>query len=397
MAAIQPFVNLQPFKGTEKENLNEFIRQLESCIRIAGIADADRPQYLHLHLKGGALTYFDQLPDATRQDYDLAIAALRERYQNDQRIQLQKLVFQARKLKPSEESAQDFLLTDLQRLALEAYPNIAARNAAGGRPAVLAEDRAQERARRVRESFINGMPIKIRRFLMTQPEETTIQDLCAKAASRMIVDRLYPDDDDNAFNEVSSSISPKQLLSGLQALSVAQDNLKQETSKISSELKDIAQTLQPSINQLNQQITRQNTQQTQHQNQKNRPNQNQQQNNQNQRRNNYQNNRNNNRNNNNNGNGNRRPPWQNNQNRNNARSSQRYCHNCNKFGHTMGYCWSRPQTHHQPLLPYQQYSAYQQQMMPPQMTTTPMIPPHNPMTTPWSPYYDVNNGQNQKN
>ena len=63
---------------------------------------------------------------------------------------------------------------------------------------------------------------------MTQPEDTTIDDLCTKAASRMIVDRLYPDDDDNAFNEVSSSISPKQLLSELQALSVAQDNLKQE-------------------------------------------------------------------------------------------------------------------------------------------------------------------------
>ena len=78
MAAIQPFVNLQPYEGTEKENLNEFIRQLESCIQIAGIANNDRHQYLHLHLKGGALTYFDQLPDAVRQDYDQALATLSE-------------------------------------------------------------------------------------------------------------------------------------------------------------------------------------------------------------------------------------------------------------------------------------------------------------------------------
>ncbi|MEL7079647.1 MAG: DUF1759 domain-containing protein [Cyanobacteria bacterium J06582_2] len=210
MAAIQPFVNLQPFKGTETENLNEFLRQLESCTNIAGINDADRHRYLHLHLKGGALTYFDQLPQATRDDYDLAIAALRERYQNDQRIQLQKILFNARKMNKSEESAQDFL-TDLQRLALEAFPDVLPRAAAAGRPAVVAENRLQERNRRVREAFINGMPVKMKRYLMTLPEDTTIDDLCAKAASRMIVDLLYPDEDDNAFNEVSS-VSSKDLL-----------------------------------------------------------------------------------------------------------------------------------------------------------------------------------------
>ena len=64
-------------------------------------------------------------------------------------------------MKTSDESAQDFL-TDLQRLAIEAYPGVAARAAAGGRPAVVAEDRAQERNRRIKEAFINGMPTKIK-------------------------------------------------------------------------------------------------------------------------------------------------------------------------------------------------------------------------------------------
>ena len=50
----------------------------------------------------------------------------------------------------------------------------------------------------------------------------------------MIVDdRLYPEDDDTAFKKVSPA-SNKQLLSGLQALSVAHDTLKQETAKISA-------------------------------------------------------------------------------------------------------------------------------------------------------------------
>ena len=56
------------------------------------------------------------------------------------------------------------------------------------------------------------------------------------------------------------------MLSGLHELSVAQDNLKQQTSKRSSELKDITQSLQPPLNQLNERITRRNFQQTQNQN-----------------------------------------------------------------------------------------------------------------------------------
>ena len=163
-------------------------------------------------------------------------------------------------MKSSEESAQDFL-ADLQRLALETYLNVVARAAAGGRPAVVAEDRALERARRVREAFINGMPIKLR-FLMTQPEYTTIEDLCEKAARRMIAE-----DDDTAFNEVSPA-SNKELLSGLQALSVAHDILKQETAKIYEEIIDLTKTIQPTINQLMQQNQqKKNKQNSQNQNQ----------------------------------------------------------------------------------------------------------------------------------
>ena len=46
---------------------------------------------------------------------------------------------------------------------------------------------------------------------MTQPDETPIEELCAKASSRMIVDRLYPEDDDTAFNELRD-FSTKDLL-----------------------------------------------------------------------------------------------------------------------------------------------------------------------------------------
>ena len=58
MAPIQPFEHRPPFKRTKKENLKKLIRQLESCIAIAGIADAYRHRYLHLHVR---LTFFDRV------------------------------------------------------------------------------------------------------------------------------------------------------------------------------------------------------------------------------------------------------------------------------------------------------------------------------------------------
>ena len=174
-------------------------------------------------------------------------------------------------------------------------------------------------------------------------------------------------------------------------------------------MKQLNKNLQPSLNLLtqnNQQNTQQenrqnNSQQNRRNNQQNYQNNNRNNNNNNQnyrRNNNYNNGRqNNNRNYNNNYNNNgRQNNWQNrgpnNQYQNNAQSSRKYCNNCNKFGHTPASCWFRQHNHQPPALPYQQYSSYApppQQQLQPQMTN-PMIPPYNPVTTPWSPYYDAN-------
>ena len=85
------------------ESISLSPRQLTSCIQVAGVAKADRHSHLNLHLKRGASTFFDQLLRASREYYDDAITALRSRYINDQRVQLQKLVFQLRKMKTSDE------------------------------------------------------------------------------------------------------------------------------------------------------------------------------------------------------------------------------------------------------------------------------------------------------
>ena len=57
--------------------------------------------------------------------------------------------------------------------------------------------------------------------------------LCAKASSRMIVYRIYPEDDDTALNQLHHFCT-KYLFTGVHELSKAQNVLKQETEKLSS-------------------------------------------------------------------------------------------------------------------------------------------------------------------
>ena len=151
----------------------------------------------------------------------------------------------------------------------------------------------------------------------------------------MIVDRLYQENEDMGFNEVSPA-SNKERLSGLQALSFAHDTLKQEAAKSSEEIRDSIKTIKPTINQLMQQKRYQEKKKQNSQirnQQQNKPRNNKIWNNQKRSNNNWNICQiNNNRNNNNNNNGKRnRTIWQNGRNNHNyrkAQSSQRHCCYC---------------------------------------------------------------------
>ena len=97
MAAIQPFVFLKPFKDTEKirkkllDNSRVLCSSQEYQMQIAiDIYTFTRKEEHCPSLTNSQMPHgnFDQQPDATRKDYDVAIPALRERYLNDQRIPL---------------------------------------------------------------------------------------------------------------------------------------------------------------------------------------------------------------------------------------------------------------------------------------------------------------------
>ena len=236
MAQLQPFINLQPFSGLESDNFNQFENPLRSCIGLAGVEEANRHLYLHLHLKGTALSFFDQLPEATRQNFDEALTSLRNRYVNPDRLESHKLKFTTRKYNASKETVHDFL-TELQRMANLAFPDIVARAAADGNPAVAAENCANERNRRVKEAFINGLPNKLKKYLLTLPETNTVEDLCERAARRVMIDQQYPEDDGgSAFNELSSS-QVDTLLASLAEIQKTQTAMRNENAKLAAEVK----------------------------------------------------------------------------------------------------------------------------------------------------------------
>ena len=164
--SVPQTVNLQPFIGGPLEDFRIFREQLENSIELAQVPAIGRVGYLKLHLQGGALNYFLELPDAERNTLTNALARLECRYLSANRVELYKLKFQERKFNQSKETPEDFL-TDLTRSANVAFAN------SGG------NDYSAERTRRIRDAFITGMPKRIRIYFLMQPDTTTVTDLCS--------------------------------------------------------------------------------------------------------------------------------------------------------------------------------------------------------------------------
>ena len=76
--------------------------------------------FLKLHLQGGALNYFLELPAASKNTLNNALLSLENRYLSANRVELYKLKFQERKFIQSKETPED-ILTDITRLANIAF------------------------------------------------------------------------------------------------------------------------------------------------------------------------------------------------------------------------------------------------------------------------------------
>ena len=102
--SVPQTVNFQPFSGDPLVDFRIFREQLESSIELARVPAIGRVGYLKLHLQGGALKYFLELPDTQRNRLTNALACHESRYLSGNRVELYKLKFQERKFNQSKEA-----------------------------------------------------------------------------------------------------------------------------------------------------------------------------------------------------------------------------------------------------------------------------------------------------
>ena len=199
--ALQPFLKINTFKGISNENFDEFERLLRAAINVGQIAAPQQAPFLQLNLGGGASNFYNSLDAAVRGNLEQSLTALRNRYNQVENQDFHRIKFQERKFDSEKESPEDFIV-ELQRLALRAFPNIAA--GPGGVPAAV--DRADERTRRVKEAFIQGMPLKLKKKLLKEPPERTTDDLGRIIIKEIWLKNTYPDEVlPSAFQQLTTS------------------------------------------------------------------------------------------------------------------------------------------------------------------------------------------------
>ena len=185
--ALQLVLKIHILTGNSNGYFDEFESLLRAGIAVDAIAETQQPAFLTLSLSGGALHLYRGLADATRNDLDNALTALRYRYNQTANQEFQRIKFHQRKFDSAKESPEDYIV-ELQRLALRAFPNVAA----GAHGAAI--DCADERTPRVKEVFIQGMPIKVKSNFLKEPQERTVQELGRQIKRELWIMNAYPDD-----------------------------------------------------------------------------------------------------------------------------------------------------------------------------------------------------------
>ena len=238
-------ITLPKFSGAPNEDIIKFSRQLASSLEIGNIPAEMQHHYLHLNLSGGALAFYQQLPEEIQENFERALERLYRRNNPANHTQLYKIQFHARKFQQGTEQPADFL-TELRRLALYVFPDIEA----NPEQHVQQENRNVERTRRVRDAFIKGLPQKHQRKLLQEPETTPVQHLCEKYTQRLMLENLLPENDVvTAFNQVAppalseSERDSSEILQKLEEMKKQIDEMDKAKKAVYQICKDAAKTI----------------------------------------------------------------------------------------------------------------------------------------------------------
>ena len=263
----QTQLTLNPFSGSEKENFREFELLLRSILAVAALPANQQANFLQLHLRDAALRFFQTSPLATRQNLELSITALRDRFCNPQLQELHVLKLENMKFDSKIDTPEKILVT-LQTKATKAYPDPDPPAVAPIDPhaadAVVARTRFdQETARRaeiirsaqearsvqIRRQFIKNMPGWLRAKLLEQPENTSVEDLCVFARKQLSIHNLCKTDDSvmDAFSEMGPSVTDT-LVTALTKLSTSQEAMDNRLNEMSKKFEERNTTLTNQFN-----------------------------------------------------------------------------------------------------------------------------------------------------
>ena len=210
-----------------------------------------------MHLRDAPLLCFQTLLLATRQNLELSITALHDRFGKPQLQELHVLKLENLKFESKTDTPEIFLVT-LQTNAMKAYPDrdppvvapidahaadaVVERTLFDQETARRAEIRrsAQEtRSSQIRRQFIKNMPSWLRAKLLEQPENTSVEDLCVFARKQWSIHNLCKTDDSvmGAFNEMGPSVTDT-LVTALTKLSTSQEALDNSLNEMSKKSKN---------------------------------------------------------------------------------------------------------------------------------------------------------------
>ena len=211
--------------------------------------------------------FFQTLPLATRQNLELSITALRDRFSNPQLQELHVLKLQNMKFDSKTDTPENFLVT-LQTKATKAYlepdpPAVApidphAADAAvertrfdqdTARRAEIIRSAQEARSVQIRRQFIKNMPGWLSAKFLEQPEKTTVEGLCIFARKQLSIHNLCKTDDSvmDAFSEMGPSVTDT-LVTALTKLSTSQEAMDNRLNEMSKNFEERNTTLTDQIN-----------------------------------------------------------------------------------------------------------------------------------------------------
>ena len=260
----QPHISLSPFSGLERENWREFEALLRSIIAVTAVPNDQQANFLRLHLKDGALRFFLTLAEATQNNLENALTALRNQYCDPNLREIHAIKLENFKFIPGKTTPEE-LLVQIQTCGHQAYPdpilpvvapaaNDADRPRFDRETAVNAERLAsagRNRESQIKRAFIRAMPNWLRLKLFELPQNATPQEACNAARKNLVLKDLCPTDEwsPGSVSEIQQGVT-ENLVNALTKMGQAQDSLETKISELTRKF-DNSQTRQEGSSQKN--------------------------------------------------------------------------------------------------------------------------------------------------